>query len=152
MNVEPDEKRLQAGRVGAQASLEDIRLRRIEAELCEPAAEGPYEVSLSVDPAFDEADNHVLYGVSYRLEATGAGGVVVLTADIEFSLLYELPESHGFEEADLAAFAEVSVLFSVHPYVREVVQSLTARCGLPPLVLDVLRSPLHPSRPMDAEE
>lgn len=142
---EEDRTRQLAGKVGAQVRLGDIRLRRIDAELCDPAAEGPYEVGLSVQPTFDEGEGVVVYSVAYRLEATAEGNVTVLRGDIEFSVLYELPPDHGFDENDLAAFGEVSVLFSVHPYIREVVQSLTSRFGLPPLVLDVLRSPLHGS-------
>lgn len=41
----------------------------------------------------------------------------------------------------LAAFAQINGVFNAWPYIRETVQSLTTRMGLPPLTLAVFRVP-----------
>jgi preprotein translocase subunit SecB len=40
-------------------------------------------------------------------------------------------------ESDLRAFGTIGAVDIAHPYMRETVQSMTARMGLPPLVLDI---------------
>ena len=46
---------------------------------------------------------------------------------------------HGLPEAVMKHIGETTVMLSVYPYIRELVQSLTSRAGLPPLTLDLLR-------------
>jgi hypothetical protein len=59
-------------------------------------------------------------------------------------VVYELPEDRPeWDEADFEAFANISATFAAWPYIREILQSLTSRAGIPPLVLDVLRAPLE---------
>jgi preprotein translocase subunit SecB len=86
------------------------------------------------------SDSAVVYHLTYRLEATSANGRHVFEAQLTMSIVFEL-SSREFTEADLQAFGVIGALDIVHPYVREMVHSLTVRMGLPPLVLDVKTPP-----------
>lgn len=59
-------------------------------------------------------------------------------------LSYRVSGLAALPEDQLQAFGEVSAVFSAFPYVRELVQSLTVRAGLPALVLGTLRAPIDP--------
>lgn len=142
MTASDDDHRRAAARVGAKASLLDVRMRRIDAELLTPAAEPPYTATLEISQSFDVEAEHAVYTLRYAVEASTEDEKKVAYCHVEFVALYRLPEVHDFSEDDFAAFGEVSVIFSLHPYAREAVQSVTTRFGLPPLVLDVMRSPL----------
>lgn len=63
--------------------------------------------------------------------------------DIEamFELTYSLQETDGISERDLEHFAFLNATFNAWPYWRELVQSLTVKAGLPPLVVPVFRVP-----------
>ncbi len=55
---------------------------------------------------------------------------------------------HGpvdLDEDTIDAFGRTTVVFAAYPYVRELVQSLTSRAGIPPLLLDLYRLPLSPA-------
>jgi preprotein translocase subunit SecB len=56
-----------------------------------------------------------------------------------YQLLEDAPE---FDDDHLEAFGAFTGVFAAHPYVREALQNLTIRLGLPPLVLDVVRMPI----------
>jgi preprotein translocase subunit SecB len=136
-----EDVRQRAGRIGAKAGLRDLRLRGIRGELFQPAAESPFEAQIDVRPSYEQLDDTVLYTIQYGLKAVDAEELPVFEADIAYSLLFDLPAGETFEDDDFVAFGEVSVLFMLHPYVREAVHDLTSRFGLPPLVLQVLRRP-----------
>lgn len=63
-------------------------------------------------------------------------------AVVTYGAAYALIEGPDFEDADFEAFAQIVGAFNLHPYLRECLHSTMARCGLPPLVLPPLKSPL----------
>lgn len=56
--------------------------------------------------------------------------------------MWAFPEETEVDDGDPEAFGNLSGTFSAFPYARELVQSLTRRASLPPLVLGALRAPI----------
>lgn len=69
---------------------------------------------------------------------------VIFEATIGFLVQYDTdPEvAEGFTREQLEAFANHSVLFSVHPYLRQRLDDMTGWAGLPRLVLGTALQPL----------
>jgi hypothetical protein len=67
------------------------------------------------------------------------GPTTTLSLQAAFDLLYELPKAKDFSAAALSHFANVNGVYNAWPYWRELVQSITVRMGLPPVVLPVFR-------------
>ena len=59
------------------------------------------------------------------------------------------PELEPNEE-ETGAYGDVTTIRLVLPYLRSLVSDITARAGLPPLILDTVRIPL-PGRPAPLE-
>lgn len=75
-----------------------------------------------------------------RKKAAGREATLLsLQAGLE--LIYELPHAKKFSATDLTRFANVNGVYNAWPYWRELVQSVSGRMGLPPLVLPVFRIP-----------
>lgn len=68
--------------------------------------------------------------------------VEVLNANVTYRASYLLANHLDVTDDDLEAFTKVSATFSLHPYIREALQNLTVRAGLPPFTLRILKSPL----------
>jgi preprotein translocase subunit SecB len=139
-DVDQEDFRLQrrlAARVGSV-----VHLRRV----------GLTGLTFTVDDDFSLSDQLVVnltYGhgwqrlsevvVDVQLEDAVSAGLHIKA---EHVLAYVVPAGIELSDDELTSFAVVSGTFAVHPYVREVVQSVTTRAGLPAVVLDVWRSPL----------
>lgn len=134
--------RHRAGKVGAVAQLCGVSLRSVDARLVDAdTVDAPLELDLGWEinhtrPTPDEVTYDYQLAVSepsgrFRIECT-------------YELEYDLPSDKEISEEDLVAFGEISVAFSAFPYARELVQSLTTRASLPPLVLGTLRAPIDP--------
>lgn len=135
--------RQRAARVGAVVELLSVSLRAVEAHLPEPARiEGPVELDVSWETQAEQAEPASLQ-YSYRLVVAGSAAHD-FHIECEFELDYRLPEDFEASTEDLTAFGEISASFSAFPYARELVQSLTTRASLPPLVLGTLRAPIDP--------
>ncbi len=138
------DERTRAAKVGSRSDLESVSLRGVTAAMPALAElDGPIELDISWEttPLVEEDGEHVRF--TYRLEVT-SGRADGLSVEAEFELLYSVTDVQTLEEEDLQAFADVSAAFSAHPYARELLQSLTVRSGLPPLVLGTIRSPVDP--------
>lgn len=120
----------------------DLRIRRLNAELHRPAAEGPFSFTLDVSASVSRADKLAVYSLEYEFSSRDSDDQLVLDGQLALSVLYQLQSDSDLDDDDLTAFGEVSVLFTAYPYLREILHTLTGRMGLPPLILDVMRSPL----------
>lgn len=144
--------RISAARVGAAAQLLDVRLRKVRGELESSSPRSPIQLEIGVEPSVVQVDDLVIYEIEYEIRSTDADENSALTALIGLSLVYRLEAGFEPKSEDLAAFGRVSVLYTAHPYLREILQSMASRMGLPSLVLDVLRSPLDDELVREAEE
>lgn len=136
-------QRTRAAKVGARADLALVSLRSVEAHLADTQDSGePIQLEVSWETAHTRADpGEVRYLHQMSVSASAAQDFHI---DCSYELIYLLTEDAEIDDEDLDAFGEVSVSFSAFPYVRELVQSLTTRASLPPLVLGTLRSPVDP--------
>ena len=135
-----NEEVLLSGLIGAHATIRDVRLRSVSATLPDAADPSAITIDFSIEtecnlPTPDVAQFFV------RFRVAGDGGEAMEIAG-QLELLYDLPEADRQPQEVLAAFEKVSVVFSAYPYIRELVQSLTVRAGLSPLVLTTLRAPI----------
>lgn len=129
-----------AAQVGAKANLRDVALRTLHSDLALGEADDKLSIDVSWETAFERlGEDEVEY--RYRLAVEGRPAVA-FSITAEFALTYTI--GAAFSDEQLSAFGEVSVAFSAMPYARELVQSLTTRASLPPLVLATLRAPIDP--------
>lgn len=161
-----------AARVGSRVSLSNVRLWNAVVQQGVPsdvAADEAAQVSLSTDiqaravvgdaGAFQTQVHYEVRGVVGPNTAANSASVdeadgadttqsddgerePVLLVVASWLIDYQLADGQTADDEDLQAFATVSGTFAAHPYMREFVHGLTSRMGLPPLVLDVMRSPL----------
>jgi preprotein translocase subunit SecB len=133
-----------AAEVGAKADLLGIALRSASAELTPPEDVEQLQMSVSWETSFERLpESQVEY--RYRIAVTDAQ-TEAFSVRAEFALTYALESTAAVSDEHLEAFGEVSVVFSAFPYARELIQSLTSRASLPPLVLGTLRAPIDPPR------
>lgn len=134
-----------AGKVGAVVDLERVSLRSVEAHLPDPALlNGQLELDVSWETSVERPAPN-LFRYRYRL-ALSTSSAHDLHIECDYELDYRVPDGTDVEEDALVAFGEVSAAFSAFPYARELVQSLTTRASLPPLILGTLRAPIDPPR------
>ncbi|MBK5221864.1 MAG: protein-export chaperone SecB [Acidimicrobiia bacterium] len=129
-----------AGQVGALANLLQIKLLRSTSEL--QAGYEPGQLAADVDASYDWAlmDDARLLVCEIGCEVhIRRGAEAVFDCSAIYGAVYALPEDVQLSDEAYGAFAATSATFSVHPYLREFIQSLTTRAGLPPLSLATLR-------------
>ncbi len=63
----------------------------------------------------------------------------VIGIGVAFRLTYGLPANFKATDEELKAFADLNGTFNAWPYFREFVQTASARMGLPPIMIPVLR-------------
>jgi preprotein translocase subunit SecB len=117
--------------------LVDLRVRELNARLIFPAARPPLQPDLKIDPKVGRAESFAFYDITYALGATDADSRNVFEAKMVLNLVFSLRDHSTVEKEALESFGAIGVIEIAHPYVREMVHSLTFRMGLPPFVLDV---------------
>lgn len=163
---EPGDPVLAASLVARVVELDDVRLRSVAAS----AAAHPRELvkqDLILENllqrqaySYDEAKNlltvELTLTVAMRPDRKGRKARArpegpALAIEATYSLDYSLtaPPPPPAERARFfGAFAEVNATFNAWPFLRELVQSVTARMGLPPLTLPVYRVPRPGPKPV----
>ena len=99
--------------------------------------EGEVSIALEFNVENDFDDHGALFQVSCKVLA-GDPENPLFTVD-STHLAFYAHSIQGLPEAVMKHVGETSVMLSVYPYIRELVQSLTSRAGLPALTLDLLR-------------
>ncbi|MFI5933672.1 hypothetical protein [Actinoplanes sp. NPDC051494] len=112
-------------------------MRSLEAKLTSPSASPPLKPRVRIEPQVSLAGNYAIYDFMYTLGATDATESDVFNATMSLNLVFRLEQPEALDADRLQAFGSVGVVEIAHPYVREMVHSLTFRMGLPPFVLDV---------------
>ncbi|MEU8606664.1 hypothetical protein AB0C29_01480 [Actinoplanes sp. NPDC048791] len=127
-----------SGEVAERTSLVDLRLRKIESEVLTPLVKEPLKIALTTfDRAVSRVPHHAVYNFTYGIEGVGDNNEKVFRASIVLSLIFRFTDDFAPSSPALRAFGAVGVVDIAHPYVRELVHSLSWRMGLPPLVLEV---------------
>ena len=134
----------QAARVGAVATIADVRQIATSARL-HRIVEAPFDVDLELSYEWEPYEHALVCEVScavvVREEAALEDGPA-FTAEVTVGGTFLLPADAIFTTEQFEAFAQINGTFSLYPYLREAVQMLTTRAGMPPLVLAPLRMPL----------
>lgn len=140
-----EEKRLLAARVAGQADLRDVQVFKAATELVtQPQPEAPLRYDFQQDMKYGAPDSGALVAEgTYDLtvwQEDADGRREVAKVGLLMGALYALPEEQpDYSDEELEAFAETTGQFALYPFVRQQIHDLTARIGLPPLVLGVLR-------------
>lgn len=132
-----------AGRIGSQAHLSTARLLDLN---CGLRNTDPVQVQmwqLHTEPGFqwrrDPDGISYAFRLASRVTPQSDTELVVFQCDIVFELKFLLDDAGDYSDDECQAFGSTSGLFAAWPYLREVLQSTSMRCGLPPIVLDVIR-------------
>jgi preprotein translocase subunit SecB len=128
--------------VSDDVSIVDLRMTNLKAELKIPNPEVPLSLAdYEVVPTLVTYNaSTVVYHVLYGLKVFTSKRRVAAAIEVTMSTVFDV--GHPFSEEDLEAFGFLGVLDIVHPYVREIVHSVTGRMGIPPLLLEV-KAPPH---------
>ncbi|MEV7231977.1 hypothetical protein AB0M79_33960 [Polymorphospora sp. NPDC051019] len=123
--------------VSNHLALLDLRLVNIVGNLIFPSPKRPLDLEASVLVDLTRFSEFVTYDIKYMLSVKDRDDSSVMDTEITLNLLFKVKDEVNPTESDLRAFGSVGALDIAHPYMRETVQSLTARMGLPPLVLEI---------------
>lgn len=136
---------LSAAAVG-RLELQSVLLGRSTAEILTVGVEPPFEVTTSASGQWGVSGDGTAFqarvDVALQAKATSDADAVVWRIEASHWLLYSIAPGVPLERDQLDAYAATGAVFSAWPYVRELVQSLTHRMGVPPLTLPLLKTPL----------
>ncbi len=129
-----------AGRLGASVELQQIRLQHSSFEVLDKD-ELPEPAENTVDLNYANAikDAELAYFVAANVLAVTDPPDWGFRSDCLFVVIYKIDESLDLTTEELDAFGKVTVPPTVVPYVRQLIQDMTARANLPPFVLPLWR-------------
>lgn len=122
--------------------LEGVQLRQIiltecKSKLFDTQLTKPATVHVETKSHFlPMEDNHFVIADRYKI-VSKVGRKRLFSIEVEYHLLFE--SAHTVGEDFFEIYAELNLPLNTYPYVREIVQSLTSRMGLPQLVLPLVK-------------
>lgn len=132
------------------AELTDIRLISIDAgfgnALADVKPDEPQravDVRLSPEISWLQSPNMLAYEVVFNTRI-GEEHNPLYKARIVYGVSFALV-APAVENSVAEKFGNTTVFFAVYPYIREILQSITAKSGLPPLLLGLFKMPLTAS-------
>ncbi len=139
-----DETHQRASRIGGSANLDDIRLLGLNAQLGDPTAVAPYVVHVAIAPSMTQLNERLFFECEYHIELKASDDAIAATIDARYLAAYTLPSGEALDPADVVAFGDVTVLRAIHPFLRELVQSVGSRLGLGHILIGLFRVPAPP--------
>ena len=137
----PTEVMKQVAAVVPNVELEDLRLIGVTADLRSPPPDAAVYIDLKHTSETEVLEAALLIRVNYSLEAkrsdNEAGAFLKVSAS--FQLIYRGNNLQELGPDKLSAFADVNAVHNSWPYLRELVQSLTARMGIRPFLVPLLK-------------
>lgn len=103
------------------------------------------ETDLSSEWTRDESSLLCQLGCTLRI-TDQATSEPIMNASVTHIAVYLLGDGLQATDQEFGDFATVNAAFSLYPYLRESLQNLTVKGGLPPYILPPLRSPLDRSQ------
>ena len=131
-----------AAAVGARASILDVRQVVVDAKLHRVT---DAQLHADVEHTFDWRleQNTLLCQAGCELKITERDtGEGVFDATVVYGCGFDLSDHENLAEEAYEDFARVNATLCMYPYIRETVQSLTSRAGLPPFVLATIHVPV----------
>lgn len=141
-----------AAGVAKHVELRNVLLRNMSAKLKMPLADassviesGKTDASVKITPTYSLHEPTMVlnvvvgFAISVSTQEEPSADVLELGAEFELSYGLDSPPPADHRDALLSAFAHINGTYNAWPYLREFVQSTTARMMLPPVVLPVFR-------------
>ncbi len=141
-----------AAGVAQHVELRNVLLRNMSAKLKMPLVDasnviesGKTDASVKITPAYSLDEPMLVlnvvvgFAISVSTQEEPSADVLELGAEFELSYGLDSPPPLDHRDALLSAFAHINGTYNAWPYLREFVQSTTARMTLPPVVLPVFR-------------
>lgn len=133
----------EAASVGARASILDVRQVVVSATLKRVTDAALHaKVDHTFDWRLEDATLFCQAGCEVRITERESGDEV-FDATVVYGCGFAISEVEGLDEAAYEEFARVNATLCLYPYIREAVQTLTSRAGLPPFVLGTFRVPVE---------
>jgi hypothetical protein len=149
----PEEAQRVAARLGARAQLNAVVLRELHWDY--PERPVPPGLPISIDSTLGLQAGPGPDFLSYRVSGEFKGVVPdhpdYFTATVVFQLVYGIPSDESYSTEEIEAFGSVTVMMMAFPYLREALQDLGGRAGLPSLLLQPLRIRIDDSAPQHSE-
>ena len=135
--------RVLAARLGAVVELLAIQLVKLTAERFDGDFEPAFVTNLTVQlSAIREPAEQITFQAIVGVEVVDGGQLPVTTLSCSYVVAYQVPADFEIHEEMIRAFGEVTVTFMLYPYLRELVNNITSRMGLPAFTLGALKRPL----------
>jgi preprotein translocase subunit SecB len=124
--------------VAQRISINSINLVATNAIFDEAKGPLPDDADVSVNHRYrvDSESNAIVVEIDFKMES-GKCLAIMVTYQIE----YRAKSLEGLEDKHFKAFAQFNGMYNLWPYIREYVQSLVGKMGLPPIVLPVMTVP-----------
>ncbi|MHB8289275.1 MAG: hypothetical protein ACYDEY_08575 [Acidimicrobiales bacterium] len=140
-----------ASRIGGAVQLRGIILRDVSWTL--PELNVLPGLSIDLRPEFEAQAATTPELLIYKIQ-TDVSGVIPDEVEIfHFRSVHQVvcsfPEGMEFTREEVEAFGSTTVMLMVFPYVRETLQSIAAKAGMPTVLLQPLRVPFVPADDTD---
>jgi len=144
MIISQEQKDIEAAReLTSKSELRRVRLRRCLAELQgeEDQLQSPFGLAHSHNTTASIIDTVLRIEVTFNFQGfdNSDGKVSLFSISCSFDLDYEIPAEYRPDQAALNSFKDGNAVFNCWPYARECVQSITAKMGIKPPPLPLLR-------------
>lgn len=140
-------------RLGAFVQLKSVRMLELNCGLraTQPVA-GDLRITADVGVGWTRVPGGFACAARVEVEAreSEAEDHLVFECETAYELTYEVPENSNPSDTEIVSFALTSATMSAWPYLREAVQSASVRCGLQPIILEVLRQPIPLAVPQES--
>ena len=99
------------------------------------------EIKLDVETGvLDNAPSSIFFRCRFILDAVNKGtDDIVFESDTSFIAEYNKIRKRRFGNKELEAFGLISVVYNTWPYLREIIQNMIIRTGLPSLTLNPIK-------------
>lgn len=110
----------------------------------------PVTIALDYKSSVSEGDEAgiflILASIDVKIKPPDGEEKPLVRIRTKLELRYRVPSDFVLVKKELNAFGRVNAVYNAWPYFREIVQNMTGRMDLPPLILPVFRIP-RPKRP-----
>lgn len=138
--------------IGA-AELSSLRLKEVDASSGALPASPPARLSVDIEHSAEvskevQSESFVVFAqIKVRVTGSSTAGrrkkapssFPALSVRAILQLNYRLPRGAAFSRSDLQKFADVNGIYNAWPYWRELIQNISVRMNLPPLILPLFR-------------
>jgi hypothetical protein len=132
-------------RAASVLEMKDLRLVKLTWEMTGALVAPPYSFDMEPQLGYTHQDKEVTFQVAHNFTVYSPNDKTkpLLTGNTVYQVNYRLTNSVQLNDEDLSVFGNSTVVLAVYPFLRELLHSLTARSGLPPLVLPLIRTYIH---------